>query len=151
MPNAKNTAVMGIDPGQSGGIVIINNDGLVESYKMPETERDIYDLLESYKISNPIVWLEKVHAMPKQGVSSTWKFAANYNFIRGVIIALKYPLYDVPPVKWQRALGCLSGGNKNIPKAKAQQLFPQLKITLNIADALLIAYYGKLFLDGNIK
>jgi len=139
------SVVVGIDPGQSGGIAIINSAGLILPYKMPETERDIYDLLESYKISNPIVWLEKVHAMPKQGVSSTWKFAANYGFLRGIVTALKYPLYDVTPQTWQKAMGCMSRGDKNITKAKAQQLYPQIKITHKIADCLLIATYGVLY------
>ncbi len=141
MPNA----VIGIDPGQSGGIAIISSSGLVLPYKMPETERDIYDLLSGYTLNgldNPAVWLEKVHTMPGQGIASAGKFMQGYGFLRGVIIALKYPLYDVTPQKWQQAMGCMSKGDKNITKAKAQQLYPQIKITHAIADCLLIATFG---------
>jgi crossover junction endodeoxyribonuclease RuvC len=79
--------------------------------------------------------------MPKQGVSSTFKFGVNYGFLRGMLTAHKIPFEEVTPQKWQKAMGCLSKGNKNVTKAKAQQLFPNLKITHKVADALLIAEY----------
>ena len=139
--------VIGIDPGQSGGIAFIGNE--VTAYKMPETERDVYDLLEGYE--GAVVFLEKVHSMPGQGVASSFKFGRGYGFLRGVITALKYPLHDVTPIKWQRMLGCLTKGDKNVTKQKAQQLFPHIRITHATADCLLIAYYGKLFMEGNIK
>jgi crossover junction endodeoxyribonuclease RuvC len=142
--------IIGIDPGQSGGIAIIFDNGNIEADKMPETERDVFALLEP-SFEPHVVFLESVHSMPGQGISSTFKFGRGYGFLRGVITALKYPLHDVTPQRWQKALGCLSGGNKNITKQKAQQLYPQLKITHATADAILIATYGKMFADGRIK
>lgn len=135
--------VIGIDPGSvSGGIAIFQN-GIARTWKMPETDRDIFDLLESFYFYDPTVFMEAVHSMPKQGVTSSFAFGRNYGFLRGVVTALKYPLYYVTPQKWQKALGCLTHGDKNISKAKAQQLFPQLKITHATADALLICEYGR--------
>lgn len=134
--------ILGIDPGASGGIAVWSG-GAAKALPMPSTERDISDLLEKEWVMEPVVFLEKVNAFPKQGVSSVWAFSANYNFIRGVITVLKYPLYDVSPSKWQRYLGCMTKGDKNISKQKAQQLFPQLRITHAIADALLIMEYGR--------
>ncbi|MDP2218497.1 MAG: hypothetical protein Q8J68_14565 [Methanolobus sp.] len=147
--------IIGIDPGQDGGIAFIGSK--VTAYKMPGTERDIYDLLAEWPAGEAtlstiaFVFLEKVHTMKGQGIASSGKFMQGYGFLRGVVTALRYPLHDVTPQRWQRALGCLTGGNKNISKQKAQQLFPHLKITHNVADALLIVYYGKLFIEGNIK
>jgi len=40
-------------------------------------------------------------------------------------------------------LGCLSKGDKNVTKAKAQEQFPNIKVTHATADALLIALYGR--------
>ena len=88
-------------------------------------------------------YLEKVHAMPKQGVSSTFKFGLNYGFLIGCLTALRIPFEFVTPNTWQKALSCQSKGDKNVTKAKAQQLFPHLKIIHTIADALLIAEYGR--------
>ena len=134
------SAVIGIDPGQSGGIAVIV-DGVAAAYKMPETERDLYDLLAGIVIANPgiVAVLEKVGAMPKQGVASTWKFGQHYGMLRGFLIALHIPFETVSPAVWQRRMGCLSHGDKNVTKRKAQELFPTLKITHALADALLIA------------
>ncbi len=46
-------------------------------------------------------------------------------------------------VRWQKEMGCLTKGDKNVTKRRAQELFPTLKITHAIADALLIAEYGR--------
>jgi len=140
-----NKAFMGIDPGVSGGIALITSSKS-KAVAMPKTEADIFEAISSLiaETALPVFCaLEKVHAMPKQGVSSTFTFGKNYGFLRASLIALKIPFDDVPPQRWQKALSCLSKGNKNVTKQKAQQLFPQLKITHAIADALLLAEYAK--------
>lgn len=141
--------VIGIDPGQSGGIAV-NAGKLIEASKMPETERDIVDLLIEYRDNafnmglELICYLELVHSMPKQGVSSSFKFGKSYGTLIGILAALRIPYELVTPQKWQQAMGCMSRGDKNITKQKAQALFPQVpKITHAIADALLIAGYGQ--------
>jgi len=131
--------ILGIDPGQSGGIALLGEITPMAS-KMPDTEKDIFDLLDSYDGNR--AYIEAVHAMPGQGVSSCFKFGRNYGFLRGCLIALGIPFETVTPQKWQKALGCLSHGDKNVTKAKAQELFPSLKVTHSTADALLIALYG---------
>ena len=144
--------IIGIDPGASGGIAFIFEDGQRYAYKMPLTERDLVDLLKSYDLDSCVVWLEKVHAFPGQGSVSVWSFAQNYGFLRGMLIALEVPLYDVTPQKWQKWQGVTKSQavskigktkHKNVLKQIAQQHFPELKITHAIADALLIAEYGK--------
>jgi len=39
-------------------------------------------------------------------------------------------------------MGCMTKGDKNVSKRRSQELFPQIKVTHAIADALLIASYG---------
>ena len=51
------------------------------------------------------------------------------------------PFDEVTPRKWQKALGCASGGDKKVTKARAQELFPTVRMTHAIADAYLIAEY----------
>jgi Holliday junction resolvasome RuvABC endonuclease subunit len=133
---------LGIDPGLSGGIAIIHQNLEAIAWKMPPTERDIADLLLSIsKMDVHLCFIESVHSLPRQGVASTFKFGRSYGFLRGLLVAFKIPFDEVSPLKWQRAMGCLSHGNKNVTKAKAQQLFPQLTVTHATADALLIAEY----------
>lgn len=135
-------AWIGIDPGASGGIAILAEDRPAWAVKMPQTERDIWDTVNSlrnWSDLTPIAAIEKVHAMPKQGVSSTFTFGMGYGGLRMALIASGISFRDVTPQTWQKELQCLTKGDKNVSKAKAQQIFPSLKINHAIADALLIA------------
>ena len=136
-------AIIGIDPGKSGAIALLRDRHTPETFKLTGTEADIAEFLEHCKSERCFAYIEKVNAMPKQGVSSTFKFGMSYGFLRGLLIAMKIPFEEVLPRRWQQYLGCLSKGDKNVTKAKAQQLFPEIKIIHAIADALLIAEYGR--------
>ena len=140
----------GIDPGKSGSISAIWVDGepFVNSCKLNQTEADISTWLYSFDITGydsgrSIAVLEKVHAMPKQGVTSSFSFGQSYGFLRGVLTALQIPFVEVSPQRWQKAMGCLTKGNKNVTKQAAQQRWPHLKITHANADSLLIAEYAR--------
>jgi len=140
--------VVGIDPGISGGIAVVNSykvSGVLDVIKMPETIADLSEYFRKLQVRFPgdyAVYLEKVSGMPHQSLRSTWTFARNIGQIEGVVSALGYRLLEVPPRVWQGTLKCLSKGDKNVTKAKAQALYPNTKITHAIADALLIAHYG---------
>jgi len=140
---------IGIDPGASGGIAFIpdNNPAGAWAVKMPETLADLWDVI--YDCSperttceySPHACLEKVHSMPGQGVASSFKFGQGFGHLEMALTASRIPFTYVTPQKWQKELGCLTGGDKNVSKARAQQLFPHLKITHALADALLLAEY----------
>jgi crossover junction endodeoxyribonuclease RuvC len=141
---------IGIDPGASGGIACIWESGQAEAWKMPETERDAaallwqFNRLEDSELSIELfAVIEQVGAMPGNGVTGMFKFGMNYGFLRGLLTAFEIPFDEVRPQTWQKAMGCMSKGNKNITKAKAQQLHPELKITHATADAILLAEYAK--------
>jgi len=134
---------LGIDPGISGGLAIVNSLGeLSDAVGFKNlTETDINDWMLAYPYSLAV--LEKVHSMPKQGVKSTFTFGQSYGLLRGVLVANNLKREFVPPQVWQKALGCMTKGDKNVTKAKAQELFPNRKITHAIADACLIAEYAR--------
>jgi len=135
---------LGLDPGQSGGVAAVLADGWSPVvYPWPDTERDTADLLHSLVTGNvdPVAVIEAVGAMPRQGVASTFAFGRHYGFLRGVLIAYKVPFLAVRPAKWQAAMGCRSKGDKNVTKARAQELAPAIKLTHATADALLLAIY----------
>jgi len=141
--------IIGIDPGASGGIAWIT-DGEPCVEKMPNTLTDLWDLIHSLNfnagpnsMNRPKAYIEQVHSMPGQGVASSFKFGQGYGALEMALTAAGIPFERVSPQKWQKALGCLTKGNKNVSKRKAQELFPQLKITHATADALLIAEWGR--------
>ncbi len=142
--------ILGIDPGQSGGIAVVDGaiGGMPFVIKMPDTRRDICDVIRAFAGNVLCAFIEDVHAMPKQGVSSTFKFGRNLGTLEGILAALDIPMEHVTPQKWQKYMGCMSRGDKNVTKAKAQELYPQLKITHATADALLIATYGYRLRNG---
>lgn len=133
---------IGIDPGQSGGVAVLNGYGVplcVNSVK-DRTPREVANLLGLYQHAS-FATLELVHSMPKQGVASSFKFGRSFGMLEGMLAALGIPYALVSPSKWQQTLGCLSRGNKNVTKTKAQQLYPAVTVTHAVADALLIAHY----------
>jgi len=134
---------LGIDPGKSGACVILSEDlkQVIHLAYNKVTPHDIAAQIILYREVIVKAYFEGVNAMPGQGVSSTFKFGENYGFWRGLLTGLEIPFERVYPLKWQTAMSCRTGGNKNISKARAQELFPKIKVTHAIADALLIAEY----------
>ena len=137
---------LGIDPGRSGAIACL---GIGDPYviSLDQDEREIARALDSFLPtgSKPVAALEKVHAMPGQGVTSTFKFGASYGAMRMLLACLIIPYIEVTPSKWQGDLGCRSKGNKNITKHRAQEMYPGVKVTHRNADALLLAEYARLY------
>ena len=135
---------IGIDPGQSGGITILD-DTTIHTCKLSETEQDVWCWLnENVNMLASAATIEKVHAMPKQGVSSSFTFGKNFGFLIGLLTALQIPFMFVTPQQWQKGMQCLTKGDKNISKSAAQRLWPKVKVTHAIADSMLIAEYGRL-------
>lgn len=137
-------AYLGVDPGVSGSSFLILQDEHPRFVYHSETEKDISDwyaaMADQYQI---VAMLEKVQAMPKQGVSSTFKFGQSFGFLRGLLTAHQIPFELVSPQRWQKQLQCQTGGDKNITKALAQRLLPSFKFTHKTADAFLLAQYAR--------
>jgi len=143
----ENRVFIGIDPGISGGIGIIYNESYYAA-KCPNTVAEMADEIAMVREVGPdlscYAIIEKVHSMPGQGVVSTWKFGANYGQWLGILATLKIPYVLVTPHKWMSHYGSrpkIKKDRKNHLKDLAQQRFPDVKITLATADAMLIANY----------
>jgi len=138
---------MGIDPGANGAAVVIKPDNEVDVCKFKGlTDYDISRWFREYSFDlnrKTFAYIENVHSMPGQGVASSFKFGKSYGFLLGLLNAFSIPFDMGSPVKWQNYMRCRTGGDKNITKAAAQRLYPNIKITHAIADALLIAEYCK--------
>lgn len=135
---------IGIDPGVGGGMAIIYPEYIHLLSFRDKTEHDISQFLYLWTGTNrddQYAMIEKVSSSPQMGVVSAFTFGKSYGFLRGLLTGEEIPFEEVSPQKWQKAMGCMTKGDKNVSKAKAQQLFPQLKVTHAIADALLIAEY----------
>jgi len=117
------------------------------------TETDIADAVRETWVYRPKVFMEKVGFMPgdlRGGRAKNFgTFMRSYGFVRGCVISNRLELEDVLPQKWQQklSLGAKAAdynARKRRHKERAQQLFPStvFRITLDIADAILLAEYG---------
>lgn len=80
---------IGIDPGQSGGAALLDAEGRhIDAFKFKDmTDHDIADALREWaSFENVKCLIEKVHAMPKQGVSSMFNFGRNFGFLVGCLL-----------------------------------------------------------------
>ena len=135
---------IGIDPGKNGGLATIDEKGDAYADKMPETLQDLFELLNSYSVGydgNCRAFIEQVHSSPQMGVKSAFTFGNGFGHLEMALTACGIPFERIRPQVWQKALGCMTKGDKNVSKRRAQELFPTLKITHSTADALLIAEY----------
>lgn len=143
---------LGIDPGTNGGIVLLDSEGkLLKAHKMPDTPMDILETIENIKTGFPdvVCFLEDVgNGMPGQSSKATATFARHNGHIEMALLALKISTEKVTPNKWQKTLNLLSKkgesktSHKNRIKAYSQRMFPSLKVTLALSDALAIAHWG---------
>lgn len=142
---------MGIDPGKSGGIAIYcpddkNPDIMVKPYSDGELIR-LAGLMSNCRC---VCCVEAVHALPKQGVTSTFSFGKSAGFIEGVLTTLKIPYQLISPQKWKKEFGLNSDKQASIEVCK--KLFPHVNLLATdrckkphdgMAEALLMAEYAK--------
>ena len=150
--------VIGIDPGISGAISVFSRfpSTLHDVVDMPTLEVDsgktkkrhisaigLRDILVCYPTAHVVI--ERVGAMPGQGVSSMFNFGRSAGIIEGVVAALRMPSTYVTPAAWTKAVGRAAG--KDASRMRAMELFPS-KAELfkrakddGRADAALIAYW----------
>lgn len=152
---------VGIDPGVTGALALLDDDlQAVQVIDMPtlingkKNEVNAVALGKilykwSYDIgtNNLTIILEEVHAMPKQGVTSTFGFGDSFGCVRGVCGALQISMIRIPANQWKKKAGLLRKP-KDAARALAQHLYPEVDLALKKhigrADALLIARYGGL-------
>lgn len=146
-----NPIVIGIDPGLKGGLAFTDGDS-VNSYKMPVIKNgtksvlDLPAIVELMETHRPVfAVLELVHAMPRQGVVSTFTFGQGYGAIKGILAAMRIGYEEITPQKWQRAI--LNGIPVSLGKQRSvafcSQRFGGSKLSDGQADAVCLSLWGQ--------
>lgn len=121
---------IGIDPGKSGAMVVSFPDGHMDCIFFDERAyaKEIRTVADTMRQENEkaVCCLERVGAMPKQGLASTFNFGMNYGIIQGALIACGVPFELVSPQKWKKEFGVTSDKNTSIKVC--QHLFPDLNL-----------------------
>lgn len=148
---------IGIDPGAESGAIACFVDGeLLDVVDMPCADGIISASLLRYELNvfalsgpdnAPTIVVEKVHAMPKQGVTSSFKFGRSLGVIEGVIAGMGWPIRWVTPQEWKRHHGLLRQ-DKDAARMLALETWPghaaafRRKKDVGRADAALIGAWG---------
>jgi len=170
------TRIIGIDPGVSGAIAIL--DDAVTVHPMPTIavpgrgkarrsefdEPSIVALFEEASRNGLVrhAFIERAYPMPKQGSVSGFNFGCGWGILRGILAAFRIPYTIVSARTWQKVMitGIPAGDRKSAKLAsvlRAKQLFSSVSLRRTeasrkdddgMAEALLIAEYGRRQLKG---
>lgn len=143
---------MGIDPGISGAVAVINDAKILEVFDMPVKDGnvDLYELATFVDGISPQIRMcviEKVHSMPEQGVASTFKFGFSFGAASGIVAANYVPMVYAAPAAWKGAMGLSK--NKKDSLELVRKLFPASldhfkRVKDNgRAEAVLLAVFGQ--------
>lgn len=147
---------IGIDPGANGGIAVLSDAGWVVALRrMPLADGRVHagglaDLLREYDYARCVA-IERVGAMPGQGVTSMFTFGRGVGVVYGVCAALSMPVVEVAPQTWRKVLGaCAKGGKPSLAFCATRwpgtSLVPEgCRVASDgLADALCIAEWLRL-------
>ena len=151
--------IIGIDPGLSGAIAILEDGKIKELFDMPvmpdgkKNKRQLNNALlvklikDNIKnIEDTVMVVEQVNAMPGQGVTSMFNFGQTFGAIKGICAALGLPIFFVRPAKWKKHFELINS-SKDASRTKAIEMYPSIseqlskKKDVNKSDAILIARY----------
>ena len=151
--------IIGIDPGLSGAIAILENNEVKKILEIPvmsegkKNKRQLNNaqlvnlLKDNIKDFNDAsVVVEQVNAMPGQGVTSMFNFGQTFGAIKGICAALGLPIYFVRPAKWKKHFDLINS-SKDASRTKVIEMYPLLssqlsrKKDVNKSDAVLIARF----------
>ena len=151
--------IIGIDPGLSGAVAILENNNVLNIFDMPvmaegkKKKRQLNSSMLVNLIKDNIdlkeeisVVVEQVNAMPGQGVTSMFNFGQTFGAIKGVCAALELPIFFVRPSKWKKHFELINS-SKDSSRTKVIEMYPKLsnqlskKKDVNKSDAILIARF----------
>ena len=151
--------IIGIDPGLSGAIAVLEDNKVLGIYDMPvmaegkKSKRQLnsaqlVSIIKQNTYSNDeiAIVVEQVNAMPGQGVTSMFNFGQTFGAIKGVCAALELPIFFVRPIKWKKHFELLNS-SKDASRTKVIEMYPALsnqlskKKDVNKSDAILIARF----------
>jgi crossover junction endodeoxyribonuclease RuvC len=120
---------IGIDPGAKGAIALFRDGAFVAVYDMPTVEDKGRPRVDAAALGALVRRLaphravvERVGAMPGQGVTSMFQFGRAVGMVEGVLAALLVPVSYVTPSQWKGALQVPR--DKGGARLRASQLIP---------------------------
>jgi len=150
---------VGFDPGKTGALAAITEDGTcTTALPFPlsgDNELDITELTKWLKVlqeqGTVYAIIEKVHAMPGQGVTSMFSFGMTTGMLHGMLAALGIPRFLVSPQAWKKRILYDTAKDKNAAIEYCSRVYPYVSLLATprskkahsgVADAVCIARHA---------
>ena len=129
--------IIGIDPGLSGGIAVLDDLKIFDVFDMPimsEGKKNKNQLNSAHLVNiikkhiipeDTYVIVEQVSAMPGQGVTSMFNFGQTFGSIKGICAALNLPIFYVRPAKWKKHFELINS-SKDASRTKVIEMYPSI-------------------------
>lgn len=162
-----NEYVLGVDPGLSGGLALLDLKYQSSAHVFPMPTRKIAGgksevdsvrvekILAEHLICLAVV--ERVHSFPHQGVASMFGFGKNYGRVLALIEAKLIPIEQPLPQRWKKEILRDTKKDKDAAVHYVKDRFPYLSLLATekskkphdgIADAVCLAEFGRRLLLG---
>ena len=147
--------ILGVDPGLSGAVAILDQGGDIVSVTDLPVIRDLKlawingsefqsIVLGALQGRTARAVVERVSSMPRQGVASSFQFGVGFGSILSVLQTLRVSIEFVTPAVWKKSYGLSKDKHSSLHKARL--MYPAAELHLakhdGRAEALLIARYG---------
>lgn len=157
--------IIGIDPGVSGAIALLDDRVYVSAHDMPYVVRAtqqrkfretdpaglaslLISIVPDHHYAAPEVYVERQAPMEGQGVASMFSIGRAQGAIEGVCAGLGWQCVLVSAQRWKRAADLWGVADKGASIERALALYPSSIAALTKrshhgrADAILIAHFG---------
>lgn len=158
----------GVDPGLDGAVAILDGEGRLVLHPTPILKADkggkrSFDLTRMQDILCPIrnvtglVAIERVGAMPGQGVTSMFNFGMGYGIWLGLLAGLGLPYQAVMPAAWKKSILAGTAKDKQAAIEFIHRRFPGVSLLATprsrvphdgFADAACLALYARQLMNG---
>ena len=148
--------ILGIDPGSSGGLAIVESKSnslpkIIWASKMPVVNVFSKKIIDVMKVSSilkeytiDVTIIEKVHAMPRQGVTSSFQFGRSFGGIEALSYIYTKRVDYIAPAVWKKYLGLGSSKKDSLDLARlkfGKLDFWDFKSNDGIAEAALLVLF----------
>jgi len=157
---SKTPKIIGIDPGVSGAIAVVQNFRIIAAHDFPTIHNGKKNVLDPYSLATLFDCLiggvafcvfENVHSLPRDKPTHAFTFGHATGIAEGILCAHKIQIRKAEPGVWKTMMGVHR--DKEKARQKAISLFPQdahlisRKQDHNRAEAALLALLGEKYMQ----
>lgn len=159
--------ILGIDPGQTGGVALINSNGLfVKGMRMPMMAYKKRKMVATNKLTTfcggvrsiaryiDDIVIEVPNSMPRQGLQSTYNFGRHCGAVEGWAHSVSADVNYATPSQWKTKMGLTSNKRDSMAMAKScfgEELLWDVLANDGIAESGLLALWFQRYIQRDLS